>query len=155
MPTASFDGQKLVNLTRMWEAAGKPKDKDPYHWGRLLSSASFIASLASVLNWEKSRVWNPRRGRHTGAELARLVAVVDQRQKASWPIQVFTRTMLHRPLFRVRRRRAAPSKVIQPAPRPTTVEGSGRAFSWNTTSFPTNEVNSLSRKIGKVTALSA
>lgn len=64
------DGDRLVSLNQMWEAAGKPENKDPRRWADTEQGRSFIADLARNLNVVKNGIWKSKRGKHKGGTWA-------------------------------------------------------------------------------------
>lgn len=61
-----YDEDRLVNLNQMWEAAGRPNNKDPRRWADNPGGRQFIANLARRLNVGKTVIWKSRRGKHLG-----------------------------------------------------------------------------------------
>jgi hypothetical protein len=57
------DALRMVNLTQMYEAAGRPKHKEPWRWRRNPVAASFIKTTASALNLGISEVLRTTSGR--------------------------------------------------------------------------------------------
>jgi hypothetical protein len=56
------DADQLVNLAQMWEAAGRPANKDPSTWRRK-AGASFVRDLASELKAPAGLIYWAARGR--------------------------------------------------------------------------------------------
>jgi len=57
-----FDDERLVSLTSMWEAAGKPANQSPYQWQRY-AGAGFIADLAKTHKGGNAPFIKTRRGK--------------------------------------------------------------------------------------------
>lgn len=70
------DGDELVNLTRMWEADGRPENRDPSRWRRLPSADRFVRELAAERRLPLNRVFVTRRGRNAATWAHWQVAMV-------------------------------------------------------------------------------
>lgn len=64
--TIQANGDRL-NLNNLWEAAGKPKSRDPRRWLQTESSQNFIKSVAKKLNVAKSDILETKRGKGGGS----------------------------------------------------------------------------------------
>jgi hypothetical protein len=58
----SIDENRLINLTEMWEAAGRRPNRDPRQWRRK-EGVEFVRDLASSLNVPMGHIFSTRRGR--------------------------------------------------------------------------------------------
>jgi hypothetical protein len=58
-----FNEDRLVNMTQMYEAAGKPAGKEPATWRRRDDATSFISDLTSKLNVRQSHILTSMRGK--------------------------------------------------------------------------------------------
>lgn len=58
----TFDDRRLINLTQMWDAAGRPANKDPREWRRK-EGRGFIEDLARSLNVAPGHIIQGQRGK--------------------------------------------------------------------------------------------
>lgn len=69
-----FNERMLVNLTQMWEAAGRPENKDPRQWRRK-EGAGFIKDLARTLNVPVGHIITGTRGKGGASFAHRQIAI--------------------------------------------------------------------------------
>lgn len=58
----TINERRLVNMTEMWEAAGRPANRDPRQWRRK-EGAEFVRDLATSLNVPVGHIFVTHRGR--------------------------------------------------------------------------------------------
>lgn len=61
-----FNDARLVSLTQMWEAAGRPENKDPRQWRKQPQAKSFIDHMARTLDVAKSHIVSAAKGGRGG-----------------------------------------------------------------------------------------
>lgn len=59
----TYDADRFINLTSMWEASGAPVNRDPTQWKKTPQALSFIRDLAKSENVAISHVFRSMRGR--------------------------------------------------------------------------------------------
>lgn len=57
---------EMGSLTAMWDAAGRPANKEPWDWARDKPAREFIAALCEKLNLPEKQVLDTRQGRNGG-----------------------------------------------------------------------------------------
>jgi len=57
------DAQGFVNLTLLWNAEGRPENRDPRNWARGKAGSRFIEHIAKKLNVSKNHILQTARGK--------------------------------------------------------------------------------------------